>query len=89
MAKKKRIEPTLDRIEPTLDLINNPPHYTQASLEPIDYIMAHGMNFCEGNVIKYLTRYPHKATPMQDLLKCRYYINKLISELEDEYRHNN
>lgn len=79
MSKKKRIEPTLD-------LINQPPHYTQAAIQPIDYIMSNELNFCEGNVIKYLTRHPFKGTPMQDLLKCRYYINKLISELEEEYR---
>lgn len=79
MSKKQRIEPTLD-------LINHPPHYTQASIEPIDYIRAHEMDFCEGNVIKYLTRHKHKDTPMVDLLKCRYYVNKLISDLEQEYR---
>jgi|TARA_B110000261_G_scaffold86161_1_gene98545 hypothetical protein len=71
---------------PKPDLINQPPHYTQAAIEPIDYIRAHDMSFCEGNVIKYLTRHNHKATPMQDLLKCRYYINKLIEDLEKEYR---
>jgi len=74
------------RIEPTVDLINTPPHYTTASIEPIDYIRAHEMSFCEGNVIKYVTRHTLKATPMQDLLKARYYINKLISDLEQEYR---
>jgi hypothetical protein len=68
------------------DLINQPPHYTQAAIEPIDYIRAHSMSFCEGNIIKYLTRHNHKATPMQDLLKCRFYINKLIEDLEQEYR---
>jgi len=79
MSKKKRIEPTLD-------LINQPPHYTQSGIQPIDFIMSNELNFCEGNVIKYLTRHPFKGTPMQDLLKCRYYINKLIAELEEEYR---
>ena len=48
---------------PKPDLINQPPHYTQAAIEPIDYIRAHDMSFCEGNVIKYLTRHNHKATP--------------------------
>ena len=73
-------------LKPEVDLINTPPHYTTASIEPIDYIRAHEMSFCEGNIIKYLTRHTHKATPMQDLLKCRYYINKLIEDLEQEYR---
>ena len=73
-------------VKPNVDLINTPPHYTTASIEPIDYIRAHEMSFCEGNVIKYLTRHTHKDTPMQDLLKCRYYINKLIQDLEQEYR---
>ena len=81
MLKKKK-----KRIEPAVDLINQPPHYTQAFIQPIDYIRAHEMSFCEGNVIKYLTRHTLKDTPMQDLLKCRYYINKLIDDLEQEYR---
>ena len=50
------------------DLINTPPHYTQASIEPIDYIRAHEMSFCEGNVIKYVTRHTHAGLIKSTLL---------------------
>ena len=32
------------------DLIKEPPHYAENKIEPIDYIISNGLNFCEGNV---------------------------------------
>ncbi len=77
----------MSKIEPTLnetDLITNPPHYTNGSIEPIDFITSNNMNFLEGNVVKYLTRYPYKGSSVADLHKCRFYLNKLIAEIETE-----
>ncbi|MCS5593545.1 MAG: DUF3310 domain-containing protein [Porticoccaceae bacterium] len=68
----------MTKIEPTFDLINTPPHYTEGGIEPIDYIIANELDFLEGNIVKYLTRYPYKGTANADLLKCRFYLNKLI-----------
>lgn len=67
------------------DMINTPPHYTQGGIEPIDYILSNGMNFLEGNITKYLNRYKFKGTPLADLHKCRFYLNKLIDEVEAEH----
>src|SRR5690606_21799748 len=63
------------------DNVNNPSHYKQGSIEPIDYILANGMNFLEGNVVKYVTRYKHK-NGLEDLRKAEFYLKKLIAELE-------
>ena len=52
-------------------------HYKQGSIEPIDYIIANNLNFIEGNIVKYITRYKYK-NGLEDLKKAQFYINKLI-----------
>ena len=32
-------------------------HYKNLKMQPIEYIMANNLNYCQGNAIKYLTRY--------------------------------
>ena len=40
----------------------NPQHYTENfGIEPIEFIKANEMDFLEGNIIKYVSRYPHKG----------------------------
>ena len=55
----------------------NPDHYKKWWIEPIDYITANDMNFCEWNIIKYISRYKDKNW-LEDLEKAQFYINKLI-----------
>lgn len=52
-------------------------HYQKMAIQPIDYIMENRLGFCEGNVIKYVTRWQQK-NGVQDLLKARQYIDFLI-----------
>lgn len=51
-------------------------HY-DVPIQPIEYIEANGLNFSEGNVIKYVTRYKDKGG-VSDLKKAEYYIKRLI-----------
>ena len=44
------------------------------------------MSYAEGNIIKYVSRHKYKGKALQDLKKARWYINKLIEELENENR---
>lgn len=67
---------------PIKDNVNKPNHYTQGGIEPIDYILANDMNFLEGNVIKYVTRYKHK-NGLEDLRKAEFYLKKLIEGLAE------
>ena len=62
---------------PTMMSKTHPEHYAQQCIEPIDYIEANGLNFSEGNIIKYVTRYRKKGGK-KDLLMARWYINRLI-----------
>ncbi len=64
------------------DEFNNPTHYTNGlEIQPLDYIIGNQMDFLEGNIIKYVTRYPQKGG-INDLYKARVYINKLIEREE-------
>lgn len=56
-------------------------HYTAQEIQPIDYILANELDFCEGNVIKYVTRWRYK-NGVQDLRKARHYIDFLIEHAE-------
>ena len=58
------------------ELIDHPKHYTQG-IECWDYIVSHEMNYLQGNIIKYVTRYKHK-NGLEDLKKAQAYLNKLI-----------
>tara|TARA_R110000824_G_scaffold1643_6_gene8157 strand:+ start:8329 stop:8466 length:138 start_codon:yes stop_codon:yes gene_type:complete len=42
------------------------------------------MGYAEGNIIKYVSRHKHKGKAVQDLKKARWYLDRLIKELEEE-----
>ena len=64
------------------EMVDHPSHYNQGKIEVIDAIEDWGLNFCEGNVIKYVARHRHKGTPLQDLKKAKWYLDRLISKIE-------
>ena len=59
--------------------VTNPKHYDKVgfAIQPIEYITKNELDFLEGNVIKYVSRYQHKGG-INDLLKARTYIEFLI-----------
>jgi hypothetical protein len=56
-------------------------HYKKLTIQPTDYIVSNGLGWCEGNVIKYITRWEMKGG-LEDLDKCIHYI-ELIKEREE------
>ena len=54
-------------------------HYQKHAIQPIHFILANKIPFCEGNAIKYLVRWRDKGG-IDDLLKARHYIDLLIEE---------
>lgn len=54
-------------------------HYAVMKAQPIDFILANELGFCEGNVIKYLCRYKRK-NGIEDLKKARQYLDFLIEK---------
>jgi len=60
----------------------NPAHYKQGSIETIEYILDKNMNYLEGNVVKYISRYKMK-NGLEDLHKARWYLERLIKEYDE------
>jgi len=52
-------------------------HYRQGAIQPVQYIEANGLGFCEGNIIKYVSRHRQKGGA-EDLKKARHYIDLLL-----------
>lgn len=59
-------------------------HYKKLKIQPTQYVLANEMGFCEGNVVKYVTRYKFK-NGIEDLKKARHYIDLLIESYEQVY----
>lgn len=60
------------------DVINHPSHYVDGrKYEPIDVIHDWDLDFCLGNVLKYISRAGRKPgnEPIQDLMKARFYLD--------------
>ena len=73
---------------PTPNAVDNPSHYNNGSIECIDYLKDNlswegYTGYLEGNCKKYLHRWRYKKKPLEDLLKARWYLERLISELKD------
>ncbi len=67
------------------DDITKPEHYCAGyNIEPLDYIQKNGLDFLEGNIIKYVSRYDMKGG-VKDLEKAKFYLDRLI-EREKEKR---
>lgn len=68
----------------TSDTISKPAHYTgRGGIEPIEFITTNNLNFLEGNVVKYVYRYPFK-NGLEDLKKARRNLDILIQQVEKD-----
>ena len=80
----------LEDIDLELDqdtIVNKPPHYGDGEIECIDYMKDNMdtmmfMGYLEGNCKKYLHRYRYIGKPLEDLKKARWYLDRLIQEME-------
>ena len=65
------------------EAVDHPAHYNSGNIEVIDAIEDWKLGFCDGNVVKYVARHRHK-NGLEDLKKARWYLNRLISNMEKE-----
>ena len=70
------------------DMVNSPSHYTAGGIETWEYLVAKlgrtgARSYCIGNVLKYVSRAPHKGKFLEDMRKARWYLDRII-ELGDE-----
>ena len=61
--------------------VKHPSHYNKG-IEMWDYAHSHNLDFFEGNIVKYITRWKDK-NGIEDLHKAKQYLDKLI-ELEEK-----
>jgi len=54
-------------------------HYKKMKIQPIDYIMANQMPFCEASVVKYVSRWRDK-NGIEDLRKAKQLIDFIIED---------
>lgn len=89
------VKPTTDKYQVvdgvilllTSDPVNSPSHYASGDIECIDAIKASMtreafLGYLKGNIQKYMWRYEKKVNPLEDIKKARWYMNKLVDELE-------
>ena len=58
-----------------------PKHY-DFQIQPVEYILRNRLGFCEGNVVKYISRWKMK-NGKEDLLKARHYIDILLESIDN------
>tara|TARA_R100001463_G_C3476496_1_gene216467 strand:- start:121 stop:462 length:342 start_codon:yes stop_codon:yes gene_type:complete len=67
----------------------NPDYYKNYSIEVTDAIQSWGLNYCQGNIIKYIVRCGRKtADPTQDLEKALWYLQKELSKYDKQLSEN-
>jgi len=52
-------------------------HYNRYEIQPIDFIIANKLDWCEANAVKYITRWKDK-NGVEDLRKAIHYLELLI-----------
>ena len=70
---------------PKDDPVSHPSHYTDGRIEVIDFIQDKKLDFCRGNVVKYISRAGKKgdkSKELEDLKKARQYCDFAINQLE-------
>lgn len=71
-----------DLIEKRVGTVDKPPQHYNVGIEPVKFIQSHGLDFCSGNVIKYVVRHKLKGQAVEDLNKARCYIDLLLKQYE-------
>ena len=57
-------------------------HYKEFYIQPYEFISKNELTFFQGNVIKYVIRYPYKGG-IEDLEKIKHYCDLEIKKMKD------
>lgn len=58
-------------------------HYKTRGIQPIEYILKNNLNFAEGCIVKYITRWKDKGG-IEDLEKIKHYCDFLIKHEKEK-----
>lgn len=61
-------------------------HYTKCAIQPWDYVIANELDYFQGSIIKYVTRWRDKGWT-EDLHKAKHFLDKYIVTMEEKYPH--
>lgn len=62
-------------------------HYNKMVFQPIDFIQANNLGYCEGNVIKYVCRHKDK-NGAEDIEKAIHYLELLLEKEYNVFKNN-
>jgi hypothetical protein len=65
------------------ETVDHPDHYQGQGIEVIDIIDSFELDFYRGNIVKYILRADKKENEIQDLKKAKWYLEKLITKMEN------
>lgn len=57
-------------------------HYKKCPIQPWDYVLANGLDYFQGSIVKYITRWRDKGG-VEDLKKAKHFLDKYIEEMEN------
>ncbi len=60
-------------------------HYKKCTIQPWDYTIANDLDYFQGSIIKYVTRWKDKGW-IQDLYKARHFLDKYIETMEEKHK---
>lgn len=83
MEHIQEIKKVIDTNSKALEVQVGGTHYKEQKIQPLEYIFANNLGFCEGNVIKYVTRYKYK-NGLEDLKKAKHYLELLMEQYQNE-----
>jgi len=63
--------------ESVLDIQHGGSHYKDKGIQPIEYITANKLDFCEGNIVKYASRHKEK-NGAEDIRKVIHYAQFIL-----------
>lgn len=60
-------------------------HYKRCPIQPWDYTIANDLDYCQGSIIKYVTRWKDKGG-IEDLRKARHFLDKYIEVMTEKHK---
>lgn len=60
-------------------------HYKKCSIQPWDFVIANDLDYFQGSIIKYVTRWKDKGW-IQDLHKAKHFLDKYIETMEEKHK---
>ena len=75
---REQVEKILDHQNKALDKQVGGSHYKDCKIQPVEYIYSNGLDFLEGNVVKYITRHRTKGDGEADIRKVIHYAQMIL-----------